>query len=73
LAYDFVAVTQAGVSDDLIYKVTKALYENKEALVSTFKPLSGFSQDKMAKKGKQIPYHAGAIKFYKEQGLWPPK
>jgi TRAP-type uncharacterized transport system substrate-binding protein len=73
LAYDFVHITNANVSPDIIYSVTKALYESKAELAATFKPLEAFSQGEMAKKDKVVPYHPGAIKFYKEKGMWPPK
>jgi TRAP-type uncharacterized transport system substrate-binding protein len=54
--------------------VTKALHGGKQAFLSSFKPLGiNFSPDKMAKRLPAGEYHPGAIKFYKEVGLWPPK
>ena len=32
--------------------------------------LRGFSRQKMVKDNMTIPYHPGAIKAYKELGLW---
>lgn len=73
MTYDGVLVTHAAVSDDLIYNVTKTLYENAEAIAKSSPTLSAFRQTSMAKKADPIEYHPGAIKFYKEKGLWPPK
>jgi TRAP transporter TAXI family solute receptor len=73
-AFDLVLITSAKEPNDLIYKVTKALYNGKKALISYFKPFGEeFLQDKMAKVLPYGEYHQGAIKFYKEVGLWPPK
>lgn len=73
-AFDLVLMTNSKVSDDVIYRVTKTLYANKKALFASFKPLGAlFSPNKMAKKLPAGQYHPGAIKFYREKGLWPPK
>ena len=53
---------------DVVYKVTKAMYENKSKLVASHKAFSGMDQKKMHIK-IGVPYHAGAMKFYKEKGL----
>jgi TRAP transporter TAXI family solute receptor len=73
-AFDFVLLASSAEPDDLIYKLTKTLYNGKKDLTSFFKPLGDeFSRDKMAKVLPNGEYHEGAIKFYKEVGLWPPK
>jgi TRAP transporter TAXI family solute receptor len=72
IAYDAVLLTNAKVSDDLVYKFTKAMYENKADLAATFSMFNLMEEKEMA-KNIAIPYHPGAIKFYKEKGLWPPK
>jgi TRAP-type uncharacterized transport system substrate-binding protein len=74
LAIDFVLMTNKNVPDDLIYQICKSLYGGKNALTASFRPLgAGFEQSKMAKPLTTGEYHPGAIKFYKEAGLWPPK
>ena len=73
MAYDAVMVTHAGASDDVVYKVTKALHENAEAVAKSSPTLRGFSTGGMAKKTDLAKYHPGAIKYYTEKGLWPPK
>ena len=66
----FVASTH--VSDDVVYKATKAIYENKAALVATSAAMKGFDPASMV-EANIAPYHPGAEKFYKEVGMWPPK
>jgi TRAP transporter TAXI family solute receptor len=73
-ATDFLIITNKNVPEDLVYKVTKALHGGKNAFMASFKPLGiNFSPDKMAKRLPAGEYHPGAIRFYKEVGLWPPK
>jgi TRAP transporter TAXI family solute receptor len=71
--YDGVMVTHAKASDDLIYAVTKALWENAEAVAKGSPTLAAFRQASMAKNTGFVEYHPGAIRFYKEVGAWPPK
>lgn len=73
MAYDAVMVTHAAAPDDVIYNMTKALHENAEAVAKSSPTLRGFSTGGMAKKTNLAEYHPGAIKYYKEKGLWPPK
>ncbi len=73
-AFDLLFITNDSVSDDLIYKVVKALYGGKKKLFASFKPLgANFSPKKMAKILPAGVYHPGAIRFYSEVGMWPPK
>ncbi len=73
IAFDMVMNTSDKVSDDIVYRVAKAVYESKQDLVSTFPPFGLFNPQQMAKPTQGVPFHPGAIKFYKEVGLWPPK
>ena len=68
----FYLVTGAHVSADVIYTTTKTLYENKKALALAFGPFNRMVPKSMPAK-HAMPYHPGAIRFYKEAGLWPPK
>jgi len=68
IAFDFVVFTNAKVSDETVYKVVKAAYEGRKEL----KSYSGDWLPKFVDK-TALEYHPGAVKFYKEVGLWPPK
>ena len=72
MAYDALVIASSKTPDDVVYKFTKAMYENKKDMAATFPVFNLFDQKSMAKK-EPFPYHEGAIKFYKEMGLWPPK
>lgn len=72
-AYDVVFFTNAKLSDDAAYKITKAIYENKKDMAAVFGALNGFDPSKMAADYEDLEYHPGAIKFFKEKGQWPPK
>jgi TRAP transporter TAXI family solute receptor len=73
MAYDAVMVTHAGASDELIYNMTKALHEQAEAVAKSSPTLRGFTPAGMAKVTDAVQYHPGAIKYYREKGLWPQK
>jgi TRAP transporter TAXI family solute receptor len=73
MAYDAVMVTHAKAPDDVVYNMTKALHENAEAVSKSSPTLRGFTPAGMAKLSEGVQYHPGAIKYYKEKGLWPAK
>jgi uncharacterized protein len=66
VAFDMVLITNAKVPDEVVYKVAKALHDNKEDLRTTFAPFGLFQPKSMAKALKGVPMHAGAVKYYKE-------
>jgi TRAP transporter TAXI family solute receptor len=61
-------VTHEGVSDELGYKMTKALFENLDEMVSAHAAAKAISLDN-ALKGMPVPLHPGAEKFYREKGM----
>ena len=71
MCYSSFMVAGTHVPDDVVYKVTKTLHEQPKALGKGFGALRGFRPNKMNEK-HPMPYHPGAIKFYKEVGQWPP-
>jgi len=63
----FVATNKA--SDDLAYGLTKAVLDNYESIKDSGPSMSGYQLSKQNLKWI-FPYHPGAIKFYKEKGVW---
>lgn len=61
-------VCNKDLPDDLVYKVTKAIFENKKMLVDTHK-IAEFTTAKASATKSPIPIHPGALKYYKEIGV----
>ena len=59
--------------EETVYRMTRALFGNKDKLVAASPAFRLFSRDAMAKDLGVVEYHPGAIRFYTEQGLWPPR
>lgn len=68
--FDTLLVTSASLSDDDAYKLIKTLHENWETLREDYPPLRSVAQDKLALVDVTAPYHPGAIRYFKEVGLW---
>ncbi len=65
-------VTRSGVSDDLAYAMTKAVYENLDTLVAAHSAAKAIKLD-TALSGMPVPLHPGAAKYFKEKGLKLPQ
>ncbi|WP_105619496.1 TAXI family TRAP transporter solute-binding subunit [Vallitalea okinawensis] len=61
-------VCDAEADDDLVYGMTKALWENRQKLEETHDKGKDITID-TALDGMAIPLHPGAEKYYKEQGI----
>ncbi len=73
IAYDALVFAGAKAPDEVVYGLVKAMHESKAELAQAFGPFALFEPAQMAKKIGPIEYHPGAIKFYQEKNLWPPK
>jgi TRAP transporter TAXI family solute receptor len=61
-------VSHTGVSNDTAYKMTKALWENLDALVAAHAAGKQIKREN-ALKGMPLPLHPGAEKYYREAGM----
>lgn len=68
LAVMAIWATHDGLSDQMAYEVTKALYENTETLGQVH-PKGKEISLKTALQSVSIPLHPGAEKYYREKGL----
>ncbi|HEV7416974.1 MAG TPA: TAXI family TRAP transporter solute-binding subunit, partial [Tianweitania sediminis] len=68
LAVRAIWATHAEVPDEIIYAVTKALYENTETLGQVHPMGKQISADK-ALESVSVPVHPGAQKYYDEKGI----
>ena len=70
LTYPQAIAASEKMSDDAAYAVAKAMYENQPALAKLLPPFRLFKPAEMVGPSGGVPYHPGAIKFYKEVGIW---
>jgi TRAP transporter TAXI family solute receptor len=61
-------VTRADLSEDLVYKITQAIYENLPELQAAHAAAKGIALDKAA-KGSPAPLHPGAQKYFTEKNV----
>ncbi|WP_316174159.1 MULTISPECIES: TAXI family TRAP transporter solute-binding subunit [unclassified Bradyrhizobium] len=61
-------VTNATVSDDLAYQMTKLIYESLPELANAHAAGKEIKLES-AVQGSPVPLHPGAIRYYKEKGL----
>ena len=69
-SFDNVLITHAKVADDFVYKVLDAMANNKDDLIAIQPVLREFSPA-FAYKQYGVPYHPGALKFFKDRNLTP--
>ena len=61
-------VTSADISDDIVYAITKEVFDNIEAFKKLHPAYSVLTKENML-EGRSAPLHPGAVKYYKEAGL----
>lgn len=61
-------VTSAKVSDDVIYQVVKAVFDNFDRFKKLHPAFENLNEADMIKDGLSAPLHPGAVKYYKERG-----
>ena len=61
-------IASNNVSEDAVYELLKAMFDNQEALIAGHAKFE-FLNLEDAVKGISVPFHAGAKKYYEEQGV----
>ncbi|MBU0644796.1 MAG: TAXI family TRAP transporter solute-binding subunit [Alphaproteobacteria bacterium] len=61
-------VTSADVSEDAVYAVVSAVFDNFEDFKGLHPAFANLKPEEMIKDGLSAPLHPGAAKYYKEQG-----
>jgi hypothetical protein len=63
-------ITSADQDEDLVYRVTKALYENREQVVQRHAAGAAINPKNVV-RDTGTEFHPGAIRYYREIGIWP--
>jgi len=70
VSYDVYVTTHKKMSNKAVYEVVKALWERQKTLFSKHPILKRWKSERFASIDVTIPYHPGAIQFYKDKGVW---
>lgn len=66
---DYLIMAGAQMSDDTAYKIAKVLYEQQDKLVAVSRIYGRYQKENLS-RDHGVPFHPGAIKFYREKGIW---
>jgi TRAP transporter TAXI family solute receptor len=72
VAYDTYFFAGKAVPDQVVEAALKAVWEGGEQLVPIHPMFKEWTQDRAVDADASIPYHPGAIRFYKERNVWKP-
>jgi TRAP transporter TAXI family solute receptor len=68
--YDGYLSVSAAMSDDMAYEIARTLHTNWSILQRDFPLLRAQSADALVADNHPIDYHPGAIRYYREIGIW---
>lgn len=63
-------ITSADADEELIYQVTRTIWENRQAIVGRH-PAGRAINEANAARNTGTPFHPGAERYYREIGVWP--
>jgi TRAP transporter TAXI family solute receptor len=72
IAYDTYFFAGKGVPDHVVEAALKAVWEGGAELAPIHPLFKEWTQDRAVDADVTIPYHPGAIRFYKERNVWKP-
>jgi TRAP-type uncharacterized transport system substrate-binding protein len=61
------------VSEKAVYTIVKAWWDNLAELQTLHPLFKRWAKEHQALTNFTVPYHPGAVKFYKEAGVWMAK
>jgi TRAP transporter TAXI family solute receptor len=62
-------VAHQNMDDKTAYNIVKAVFEHKDDLVRVHKEAENFKLENQKAAATPIPFHPGALKYYREQGI----
>ena len=63
-------ITRADADEEIIYQVTRTLWERRASVVEKH-PAGRAINENNAPRNTGVPFHPGAVRFYREVGIWP--
>ena len=72
VAYDLYLGVGRGVPDAVVEAVLKGVWEHADRLAPIHPVLVEWTRERAVDPDVTIPYHPGAVRFYRERGAWKP-
>ena len=63
-----ILVTSASMPDDMAYNIVKTIMEKRDDLIAVHREARNFTIENQVKDYSPIPWHPGAVKYFKEKG-----
>jgi len=73
VARNFSLISRVDLPDNVAYTIVKTLWEHDTELAPFHPQLSDWVKERFVGEQTTAPYHQGAIKLYKEKGVWSDK
>lgn len=73
LAYDGVVFASTKTPDEVAYQTAKVMHDNAKEMGEAFGPFRLFDPKNMMKDFTPVQFHPGAVKYYKEIGIYKGK
>jgi uncharacterized protein len=70
---NFNLASRVDLPDDVAYTIVKTLWEHDAELAPSHPQMKDWVKERFVGEQTTAPYHPGAIKFYKEKGVWTDK
>ncbi|MFW6077324.1 MAG: TAXI family TRAP transporter solute-binding subunit, partial [Hyphomicrobiales bacterium] len=68
--FDVFLIGSADIPDEEAAELARTLHAHFDTLREDYPPLRAAQADEVAAATNTVPYHPGAVAFYKDQGLW---
>jgi TRAP transporter TAXI family solute receptor len=69
LVNSYMTICMEDLPDETAYEITKIWYENRDYLINLLPTIASYINWDNPAEGVTIPFHDGAIKYFKEKGL----
>jgi len=70
VSYDIYLTASKDLSDNAAYEIVRALWDFEQELLAKGTQFAGWTRERAADPNAVIPYHPGALRFYRERRAW---
>lgn len=70
MKYDTYLVGSRNLDEETVYQIVKVLWEYNKELWPIHPAFKTWTTELFVSRKATVPYHPGAVKFYKEKGVW---